>query len=162
MIRLLFSFIITGLLAGCCLMPQPAPTPIVLFRASIDDIREGPPYPASTQPNVMDINSFFFVDYDLHETLIGQLKLQRGTALTAAWHMPMSDSEPPLQFYILARQDSEGKLRTILWKQVQSGFCLPQDIAAKIGIENEMRKLYQNGEPACKNLAELGYELKEK
>ncbi|MFZ6743633.1 hypothetical protein ACO0LC_10435 [Undibacterium sp. JH2W] len=162
MIRLLFCFIITGLLAGCSLMPQPAPTSIVLFRASIDDIREGPPYPASTQPNVMDINSYFFVDYDLHEILIGHLKLQRGTALTVAWHMPMSDREPPLQFYILARQDSEGKLRTILWKQVHSGFCLPQDIAVKIGIENEMRKLYQSGEPACKNLTELGYGLTKK
>ncbi|MFZ3003932.1 MAG: hypothetical protein WA071_26705 [Undibacterium umbellatum] len=161
---LILSALIT--LSACSLMPQPAPTPIVLFRASIDDIRDGPPYssksgPSPTDPTmrVIDMNSYFYIDYDLQETLIGQVKLQRGAVLTTAWHMPISNREPPLQFYILARQDSEGKMRNIYWSQVKNGFCLEHSFATKLGIQNEMQTVYLSDALNCRQLHTLGYQL---
>ncbi|MFZ6875959.1 hypothetical protein ACO0LF_28185 [Undibacterium sp. Di27W] len=142
-------------LAACSSLP---PTPVVLFRAAIYDIRDGPPYPRSTKPNVMDMTSFFWVDFMLQEHLIGHVKNTRGPALLTAWHMPIESYWPKYDFYVLARQDQEGKLQTVWWSYASNDFCLGQKKAQELNIQSDMQTLYRDGKLRCSVLDTLGYD----
>lgn len=148
--------LILACLNACTSIP---PTPVVLFKAAIYDIRPGPPYPRSTKPNVVDMTSFFWVDFMLQENLVGHVSNTRGPALLTAWHMPMERHWEKNDFYLLARQDQEGKLQTMWWNFARNGFCVNQKTAQELNIQNEMLALYQSGKLKCSVLNELGYDL---
>lgn len=148
--------LILACLNACSSIP---PTPVVLFKAAIYDIRPGPPYPRSTKPNVVDMTSFFWVDFMLQENLVGHVSNTRGPALLTAWHMPMERHWEKNDFYLLARQDQEGKLQTMWWNFARNGFCVNLETAQELNIQNDMLALYQSGKLKCSVLNELGYDL---
>ncbi|MFZ6732063.1 hypothetical protein ACO0LG_09100 [Undibacterium sp. Ji42W] len=154
--RHLSSGLMLACLAACSSI---APTPVVLFKAAIYDIREGPPYPRSRKPNTVDFTSYFWVDFMLQENLIGHVSNTRGPALLTAWHMPMESYWPKRDFYVLARQDQEGKLQTVWWDFAYDGFCVSQKTVQELNIQNDMLALYQSGKLKCTVLNELGYDL---
>ncbi|BBB62528.1 hypothetical protein UNDKW_4255 [Undibacterium sp. KW1] len=160
LIRSCASYLPAGLmlacLSACSTVP---PNPVVLFKAAIYDIRPGPPYPKSTKPNTIDFTSYFWVDFMLQENLIGHVEDTRGPALLWAWHMPWEGHWDKYDFYVLARQDKEGKLQTVWWSFAIHGFCVDQELAQELDIQSEMQALYQSGKLACSVLDKLGYDL---